>query len=80
MRRQQEYTHVLVVRGETVVDARRHNHKIALLKPQAHPVVVLAPDIKVSSTTQNVADFLVLVQVLVEEGLHLLLVAREQLG
>lgn len=77
---QQECTHVLVVRSETVVDARRHDHKITLLKPQAHPVVILAPDIKVSSTTQNIADFLVLVQVLVEEGLYLLLVAREQLG
>jgi hypothetical protein len=63
-----------------VVDARRHNHKITLLEPQAHPVVVLAPNIEVSSTSQNVADLLVLVQVLVEEGLHLLLVAGEQLG
>ena len=77
---QQEYTHVLVIRGETVVDARRHDHKIALLKPQAHPIIILAPDIKVSSTAQNVADLFVLVQVLVEEGLHLLLVAGEQLG
>ena len=63
-----------------MVDARRHNHKITLLEPQAHPVVVLAPNIEVSSTSQNVADLLVLVQVLVEEGLHLLLVAGEQLG
>ena len=63
-----------------MVNARRHDHKITLLEPQAHRIVVLAPDIKVSSTSQNVADLLVLVQVLVEEGLHLLLVARKQLG
>lgn len=63
-----------------MVNARRHNHKIALLKPQAHPIVILAPDIKVSSTTQNVADLLVLVQVFVEESLHLLLIAGKQLG
>jgi len=73
-------THVLVVRGETVVNARRHDHEITLLEPQAHPVVILAPDIKVSSTGQNVADLFVFVQVLVEEGLHLLLVAGEKLG
>jgi len=63
-----------------VIDARRHDHEITLLKPQAHPIIILAPDIKVSSTSQNVADLFVLVQVLVEESLHLLLVAGEQLG
>jgi hypothetical protein len=63
-----------------VVNARRHNHKITLLEPQAHPVVILAPDIEVSSTSQDIADFLVLVQVLVEESLHLILVAGKQLG
>jgi hypothetical protein len=56
-----------------VVNARRHDHQVALLKPQA--VVVSAPHIKVSTASQDVADLLIFVQVLVEEGLDLLLVA-----
>jgi hypothetical protein len=58
-----------------VVNARRHDHQVALLKPQADPVVVSAPHIKVSTASQDVADLLIFVQVLVEEGLDLLLVA-----
>jgi hypothetical protein len=63
-----------------MIDARRHDHQVALLEPDAHPVVALAPDIEVSRSGQDVPNLLILMQVLVEEILHLLLVARERRG
>lgn len=63
-----------------MINPRGHNHQIALLQPQPNPSIVLAPDIKVPPTGENVSNLLVLVQVLVEEGLDFLLVARQQVG
>lgn len=63
-----------------MINSRRHNHQIALLQPQPNPGIVLAPNIKVTPTGENVSNLLVLVQVLVEEGLDFLLVARQQVG
>ncbi len=45
-----------------------------LLKRNPHPLVVFAPDIKEALPVANVADLLVLVQMLMEKHLHLLLV------
>lgn len=63
-----------------MINPRGHNHQIALLQPNPHPIVLLAPNIKIPTSTQNIANLLVLVQVLVEEVLDLLLVARQQRG
>lgn len=60
-----------------MVDASRHDHEIAFLQPDAHPIIVLASDIKVAATSENVSNLLVFMQMLVEEVLDLLLVARQ---
>lgn len=57
-----------------MVDTRGENDQIVLHQLDAHPLVLLATDVKVSLTVPDVADFLVLVEMLVEEHLHLLLV------
>ena len=63
-----------------MINARRHNHQIALLQPDSHPVVILASDIKVPASSEYVPDLLVFVQMFVEEVLHLLFVAGERGG
>lgn len=57
-----------------MVDTRGENNQIILHQLNADPLVLLATDIKVSLTIPDVADFLVLVEMFVEEHLHLLLV------
>jgi hypothetical protein len=57
-----------------VVDTSGKNEQVILLQPYAHPLVILAPDIKVSLTPSNIANLLIFVQVLVEEHLDLVLV------
>lgn len=68
------YTHILVIGREPMINTRRHDDQITLLKPDPDPVVALAPDVKVARAIQDVADLLVFVQMLVEEGLHFFLV------
>jgi hypothetical protein len=65
---------VALVSGEAVVNTRRENKQVVLLEQNAHPVVVLASNVKVSTSTENVTDLLVLVQMLSEERLDLCLV------
>ena len=67
-------TDVGLVGGESVIDASWQYEQVVLVQLHAHPLIVLAPHIKVSLTVPNVANFLVLVQVLVEEHLDLILV------
>jgi hypothetical protein len=67
-------TYVLSICGESMIDACRHDHQIELLKLDPDPVVISAPDIEEAAAVDDVADLLVLVQMLVEERLHLLLV------
>lgn len=57
-----------------MVDARRQDDQITLLQPDSDPIVALAPDIKETCAIENVSDFFVLVQVLMEKALHLLFV------
>lgn len=64
---QRRETHILVIRSETMVDARRHDGQITLFQPQTDPIVTLAPDVKVTRAIQDVPDLFVFVQVLVEE-------------
>jgi hypothetical protein len=63
-----------------MIDSRRHNHQVSPLQPDSDPRIFLSPHIKVAATTQYVSDLLVLVQMLVEERLDFLLVARQQIG
>jgi len=63
-----------------MVNPRRHNHQIALLQPQPHPLIALAPHVEIPAARQDVADLLILVQVFVEEGLDFFLVPGQQVG
>lgn len=67
-------THILLIRRESVVDSRGHDHQIMLLQLDPHPVIILASDVKISAAINNISDLFVLVQVLVEKVLDLLLV------
>lgn len=60
-----------------MIDASRHDHQITLLQPYAHPVIIFAAHIEVSTTAQDISDLLVLMKVLVEEVLHLLFISWE---
>lgn len=66
--------YVGLIGGEAVVDSGRKNEQIILVQLHTHPLVILAPDIKVTLAASDVTDFLILVQVLVEEHLNLVLV------
>lgn len=57
-----------------MVNARRKNNQIALLKPDPHPIITLTPDVEEPCTIKNVPDLFILMQVLVEEAFDLLLV------
>ena len=70
-------THVLLISSKPMIDPRRHNHQIPLLQPNPHPIVLLAPDIKISSATEDKPDLLVLMQMLREEGLDFLFIPGE---
>lgn len=67
-------TYIGLVRRETVVDAGREDNEVVLSKVDAHPGILLAPDIKVALATADVANLFVLMQVLVEKGLDLFFV------
>jgi hypothetical protein len=54
-------THIFLIRRETMVNTSRHNHQITLLQGNTNPIVILASDIKVSASVDDVPDFLVLV-------------------
>jgi hypothetical protein len=57
-----------------MVNSRRQDNQITFLEPDPHPVITLTPNIKVARAIQNVPDFFVLVQMLVEERLYFLFV------
>lgn len=78
MSREGAATHVVGVRSEAVVDARRQHNQIILLEPDPDPIVALAADVKVAGAVGNVANLLVLVQVLVEKTLDLVLVVGQR--
>jgi hypothetical protein len=58
-----------------VIDTRGEDNQIILDESNAHPLVFLAPHIKISLSFTDIPDFLVLVQMLSEEHLHLILVS-----
>jgi len=57
-----------------MIDSRRHDHQIVLLQLDPHPIIAFAPHIKVASTIEDVPNLFVLVQMLMEEVLHFLLI------
>jgi hypothetical protein len=67
-------THVLVIGGESVVDARGQHNQIALLEPDSDPIVAFTADVEKPRAVEDIPDLLVLVQVLVEKRLDLLFV------
>lgn len=69
-----EDTYVLLVRREPVIDTSRKNNHVVLAQRDADPLVLLAAHIKVPLAIQDIADLLILMQVLGEERLHLFLV------
>lgn len=67
-------THVLVISSKPMIDPRRQYNQITLLQPNPHPIIALTPDIEKPRAIENVPNLLVLVEMLVEETLHLLFV------
>jgi len=57
-----------------MIDARRQDDQIVLLQLDPDPVVSFTPHIEEALPIQYVPDFLVLVQVLIEEHLDLVLI------
>jgi hypothetical protein len=68
------FTYVLGVCSKSMIDARRHNHQVMFLQPDPHPIIILTPNIKITSTIQNIPNLFIFMQMLVEEVLHFLLV------
>lgn len=64
-------THIFLIRGEPMVYAGRKADQISLMDPQPDPVISFIPHIKEPRAFQDVPDLLILMQVFVEEGLHL---------
>ncbi len=73
-RLQYDHTYIHAISRKAVINARRHDHQIMLLKLYPHPIIVPTAHIKIASPIQDIANLLVLVQMLVEEGLYFLLV------
>ena len=44
-----------------MINARRHDHQIALLQSNPHPVIALVPDIEVPASRENIPDLFILV-------------------
>lgn len=69
-----EDTYVLLIGREPVVNTSRKNNHIILVQTDTDPLILLAAHIEISFAVEDIADLLVLVQVLSEEHLHLFLV------
>lgn len=72
-------THIGFVCGESVVDTGRQNDEVVLAEMDANPPLILTPHVEITLAVADVADLLVFMQVLVEEGLDLVLVDRPHL-
>jgi hypothetical protein len=66
--------YVLLISGKAMVNATGQDDQVALLEPDPDPVIGLTPDIEETRAIENVPDLFVLVQVFMEEALHLLFV------
>jgi hypothetical protein len=70
-------THIFLICRKTMIDTSRHNHQVTLLQRNPDPIVILASYIKISAPINDITDLFVLVQMLMEEILHLLFIAWE---
>jgi hypothetical protein len=66
--------YVLLIGSKAMVNATGQDDQVSLLEPDPDPVVAFTSDIEEARTVENVPDLFVLVQMLVEEALHLLFV------
>jgi hypothetical protein len=64
-------TYIILICGKAMVYPSGQNDQIILFKSNSNPVVALAPDIKVPCSVANPSDLFVLMQVFIEEHLHL---------
>lgn len=70
----QRVSYVLLIRRESMVYAGGQDNHVVLLEPDAHPVVGLASDVKVTRAVADVSDLLVFVEVFGKEHFDLVLV------
>ncbi len=57
-----------------MINPTRQNNQIPPLQPNPDPIIPLTPNIKEPRTIKNIPNLLVLMQMLMEEALHLLFV------
>lgn len=67
-------SYIFLVRCESMVYTCGQDDHVVLFQSDAHPVVVLAPDVKVARSVTDVSDLLIFVEVFGEEHLDLVLV------
>jgi len=63
-----------------MIDARRHDHQVILFELDPNPIVPFASNIEKATSIKDISDFLVFVQVLVEEGLDLVFIDSSHSG
>jgi hypothetical protein len=73
-KKEKRRTYILRVSGESMIDTRRQNNEITLFHGDANPVVLNPTDIKIAISIEDIPNLLVLMQMLVKEHLHLILV------
>lgn len=59
-----------------MVDASGQDDEVALHQTDAHPFIIDTPHVKKAFTVKDVSNFFILMQVFLEERLHLVLVGR----
>lgn len=57
-----------------MINPRGQNNQIALLQPNPHPLIPLAPDVKIPRPVPDIPYLLIFMEMLVEEHFHLGLV------
>jgi hypothetical protein len=73
-------TYVLLISRKPVIDTGREDNQIILGQLNAHPLIILAADIKVPLSVTDVSNLLVLMKMFSEEHLHFGLVGLAHSG
>lgn len=68
---------ILLVKSESVVDAGRQNQEVALGNFNPYPLVVAVSNVKVTTPSQDKANFFIRVQMLLEECFYLFFIVQE---
>jgi len=68
------FPYISFICGEPMVDSGRHDHQIKFIQLDSHPIIILVSHIEEPRAIQDVPNLLILVQMLIEEGFHLLLI------